>query len=351
MHNAISKQDVVASGGASELSFGEAINAALAQAMELEDSVLVYGIGADGKGGIFGSTTGLVERFGTQRVFDTPIAEQALTAMALGAATAGLRPVLVHQRFDFLLYAADPITNWIAPWRFISGGRSKAPLTLRVIVGKGWGQGPQHSKSLHAWFAHIPGLQVVMPASPADAKGLLLSSIFSDDPTLFIEGRALYTMRESVPDRPYFIRLGEALTRRTGNDLTIVSFGSMIPTALQAAEEVARHNIDAEVIDLRCLMPLDLNAIVASVCRTGRLIVVEPGWRTYGAAAEIIASVVETLGPDLKAAPRRVTWPHAYVGASPALEQNFYPTSADVVAACQIVMTGASGSGRGSMNE
>ena len=322
----------------SELSFSEAINAALAQAMELDQSVFLYGIGVDGKSGVFGSTTGLVDRFGHKRVFDTPIAEQALTGMALGAAAAGLRPVLVHQRFDFMLYAADQITNWIAPWRFISGGRAKAPLTLRIIVGKGWGQGPQHSKSLHTWFAHVPGLQVVMPASPADAKGLLLSSIFSDDPTLFIEARALYSMRELVPDRPYFINIGEALTRRVGRDLTIVSFSSMIPPSLQAAEELHRDGIDAEVIDLRSLMPLDMKSIINSIRETGRLVVVEPGWRMYGAAAEIIAGVVEIFGPQMKAAPRRVTWPHGYVGTSRALEEEFYPTSADVVAACRAVM-------------
>jgi pyruvate dehydrogenase E1 component beta subunit len=334
--------NAVADSGASELSFGEAINAALVQAMELDETVFVYGIGTDGKSGVFGSTTGLVDRFGPKRVFDTPIAEQALTAMALGAASAGLRPVLVHQRFDFMLYAADQITNWIAPWRFISGGRAKAPLTLRVLVGKGWGQGPQHSKSLHSWFAHVPGLQVVMPASPADAKGLLLSSIFSDDPTLFIEARALYAMREAVPKRPYFIKLGEALTRRAGADLTIVSFGSMIPPALQAAAAMQHRGVAAEVIDLRCLMPLDLATVIASVRRTRRLVVVEPAWRMYGAAAEIIASVAEALGPLLKAAPQRVTWPHAHVGASIALESKFYPTSDEVVAACETVMATAS---------
>ena len=219
-----------------ELSFGDAINDALGQAMELDATVFLYGIGADGKSGIFGSTTGLVDRFGAKRVFDTPIAEQGLTAMALGAAVGGLRPVLVHQRFDFMLYSADQLVNWIAPWRFISGGRTKVPLTLRIVVGKGWGQGPQHSKSLHTWFAHVPGLQVVMPASPADAKGLLLSSIFSDDPTLFIEARALYSMRESVPKRPYFIKIGEALTRRVGKDITIVALSSMVPPSLQAAD-------------------------------------------------------------------------------------------------------------------
>jgi pyruvate dehydrogenase E1 component beta subunit len=324
-----------ANDGARELSFGEAINEASAQAMDLDDSVFLYGIGADGKSGIFGSTTGLVDRFGPKRVFDTPIAEQGLTAMALGAAVAGLRPVLVHQRFDFMLYAADQITNWIAPWRFISGGRAKVPLTLRIIVGKGWGQGPQHSKSLHTWFAHVPGLQVVMPASPADAKGLLLSSIFSNDPTLFIEARALYSMREPVPAEPYFIKIGEALTRRAGNDLTVVAMSSMIPPSLQAADELARQGIDAEVIDLRSLMPLDIDAVIASVRKTGRLVVAEPGWRSYGAAAEIISGVVETVGPALKSAPSRVTWPHGYVGSSRALDEAFYPTSADVVAACR----------------
>ena len=329
----------VADDDARELSFGEAINAALAQAMELDDSVFLYGIGADGKSGIFGSTTGLVDRFGPKRVFDTPIAEQALTAMALGAAVAGLRPVLVHQRFDFMLYAADQITNWIAPWRFISGGRAKVPLTLRVIVGKGWGQGPQHSKSLHAWFAHVPGLQVVMPASPADAKGLLLSSIFSDDPTLFIEARALYSMREPVPTRPYFIKIGEALMRRVGKDLTIVALSSMVPPSLQAADELAQRGIDVEVVDLRSLMPLDMPAVIASVRKSGRLVVVEPGWRMYGAAAEIVAGVVEALGPQMRSAPRRVTWPHAYVGSSRALDERFYPTSADIVTACCESMT------------
>jgi acetoin:2,6-dichlorophenolindophenol oxidoreductase subunit beta len=318
-----------------ELSFGEAINEALAQAMELDESVFLYGIGADGKSGIFGSTTGLVERFGAKRVFDTPIAEGGLTAMALGAAVGGLRPVLVHQRFDFMLYAADQLTNWIAPWRFISGGRAKVPLTMRVIVGKGWGQGPQHSKSLHAWFAHVPGLQVVMPASPADAKGLLLSSIFSNDPTLFVEARALYAMREPVPTQPYFIKLGEALVRRAGKDLTIVAMSSMIPPSLQAAEALAKQNIDAEVVDLRSLMPLDMNTVIESVRKTGRLVVAEPGWRMYGAAAEIITGVAEALGPKMKSAPRRVTWPHAYVGSSRALDEKFYPTSDDIVAACR----------------
>src|SRR5947209_12848500 len=252
-------------GHSTQLSFAQSINAALRQALDLDPGVFVCGIGADTPAGIFGTTQGLVERFGSKRVFDTPIAEAGLSALAAGAANAGLRPVLIHQRLDFMLYSLDQVVNWMAPWRFMSGGRAKMPVTIRAIIGKGWGQGPQHTKSLHTWFAHVPGLQVVMPASPSDAKGLLLSSIMSNDPTIFIEGRSLFSMQEDVPDAPYFIRLGEALVRRAGKDVTLVSMGSMVPLALQAADTLAKTGIDAEIVDLRTLMPLDLDTVVASV--------------------------------------------------------------------------------------
>ena len=323
------------------LTFAQAINAALAQAMELDPNVFVYGIGADGETGIFGTTTGLVDRFGRKRVFDTPIAEAGLSALAAGAASSGLRPVLVHQRLDFMLYSVDQIVNWMAPWRFMSGGRAKMPVTIRAIVGKGWGQGPQHTKSLHAWFAHVPGLQVVMPGSPADAKGLLLSSIMSNDPTLFIEGRALFTMEEDVPDEPYFIRLGEAFIRREGTDVTLVTMGSMVPVSLQAAESLAGSNISVELLDIRCLMPLDVDSIMKSVRKTGRLVVAEPGWKLYGAGAEIIATVAENLGGELRSRPRRVAWPQSAVPTSRRLEEQFYPSSNDVVAACRAAVSDA----------
>jgi pyruvate/2-oxoglutarate/acetoin dehydrogenase E1 component len=318
-----------------KLTYAQALNAGLRQAMELEDGVFVYGIGVDGATGVFGTTTGLVERFGPKRVFNTPIAEAGLTALAAGAASAGLRPVLVHQRLDFMLYAIDQIMNLIAPWRFVSAGRAKMPLTLRIIVGKGWGQGPQHTKSLHSWFAHVPGLQVVIPGSPADAKGLLLTSIMSDDPTIFIEGRSLYSMQEDVPDEAYFVRLGEALVRRDGCDVTIVTFGSMVPLALDAGAALAKLGISAEIVDLRCLMPLDLPRVIASVRKTGRLVVAEPGWQMYGAAAEIVASVVESPGVALRSQPRRVAWPQSAVPTASRLEQQFYPTSEAIVEACR----------------
>jgi len=325
------------------LTFAQAINAGLRQALELDPAVFVYGIGADGPAGIFGTTSGLVDKFGPRRVFDTPIAEAGLAALAAGAASSGLRPVLVHQRLDFMLYSVDQVVNWMAPWRFMSGGRAKMPVTIRAIIGKGWGQGPQHTKSLHAWFAHVPGLQVVMPGSPADAKGLLLSSIMSDDPTLFIEGRALFSMQDEVPDAPYFIRLGEALVRREGSDVTIVTMGSMVPLCLQAADALDASAISAELVDLRCLMPLDVASVIASVKKTGRLVVVEPGWRMYGAAAEIIATVAETLGNNMRSRPRRVTWPQSAVPTGSKLEEQFYPTSDDIVGACRASVTEASG--------
>jgi pyruvate dehydrogenase E1 component beta subunit len=320
--------------GSTQLSFAQAINGALRQAMELDANVFVCGIGADTPTGIFGTTTGLVDRFGARRVFDTPIAEGGITALAAGAGNAGLRPVIVHQRLDFMLYSIDQVVNWMAPWRLMSGGRAKMPVTIRAIIGKGWGQGPQHTKSLHTWFAHVPGLQVVMPGSPSDAKGLLLASIMSDDPTIFIEGRSLFSMQEDVLDAPYFIRLGEALVRRQGKDVTLVTMGSMVPLALQAADALAKSDVSVEVIDLRSLMPLDLPRVIASVRRTGRLVVAEPGWRTFGAGAEIVAGVVETLGA-LRSRPQRIAWPQSAVPTSAKLEEQFYPTAQDIEKACR----------------
>src|SRR5262245_16250093 len=241
-----------ASVGSTRLSFAQSVNAAQRQAMELDSGGFVYGIGADGKAGIFGTTTGLVERFGPQRVFDTPIAEGGLAALAAGAGSAGLRPVLVHQRLDFMLYSIDQVANWMAPWRFMSGGAAKKPVTIGAILGRGWRKRPKNTKSLRTWCAHVPSRQVVMPGTPADAKRLLLSSIMSDDPTLFIEGRSLFTMQEDVPDEPYFIRLREALVRRPGRDVTLITMGSMVPVSLQAADALSKPNIDAEVVDLRC---------------------------------------------------------------------------------------------------
>jgi pyruvate dehydrogenase E1 component beta subunit len=314
-----------------ELSYGEAIREATQQAMELSPDVVVMGQLVDYKSGIFGTTTGLVEKFGVERVQDFPVSEATMTSVALGAAVGGLRPVLVHQRLDFMLYSMDAITNWLALWNFKSNGKATAPVVIRCIVGKGWGQGPQHSKSLHAWFAHLPGVRVAVPSNAFDAKGILLESIFGEDPCIIIEYRPLFSMKSHVPEKPYRVRYGEAVVRRQGKDVTIVSLGVMVPSALRAAQALSKQGIDVEVIDLRTIKPLDRKGICESVAKTKRLVVADPGWRSGGFAAEVIAVVTEELGDKLLSKPIRVTLPDSHTPMSRPLEEAYYPTSETLI--------------------
>jgi pyruvate dehydrogenase E1 component beta subunit len=285
----------------------------------------------DYKSGIFGTTTGLADKFGTDRVQDFPVAEAVMTSTAIGAAATGLRPVIVHQRLDFMLYSLDAIVNWMSLWRFKSGGKSNMPVTIRAIVGRGWGQGPQHSKSLHAWFAHLPGLRVAVPATAYDVKGLLLESIFGEDPTIIIEGRSLYSQTDHVPETPYRVRFGHAAVRRGGSDLTLVAIGMMVPVALRVAEALAKEQIGIEVLDLRTVSPLDRKTICESVAKTGRLVVADPAWYSVGVAGEVIATVAETVGDKLKTKPARVCLPDSHTPMSMALEKLYYPSD-EVVA-------------------
>jgi pyruvate/2-oxoglutarate/acetoin dehydrogenase E1 component len=316
-----------------QLSYAKAILEATDQAMSLCQEVIVLGQLVDTKSGIFGTTTGLAEKYGAHRVQDFPVSENLMTATAMGASLTGLRPLIAHQRLDFMLYSLDAIANWLALWRFKSNGHSAMPVTIRTIVGKGWGQGPQHSKSLHSWFAHLPGLRVAVPATAYDAKGLLLESIFSETPAIFVEGRGLYSMTDEVPEEPYRVRFGQAVVRRTGKDATIVAIGSMVPTAMRAAALLEKDGIEVEVVDPRTLTPLDRRTICDSAFKTRRLVVADPAWHSFGAAAEIIATVAENLGDKLKAKPVRVTLPDSHTPMSMALEPEFYADEADVVAA------------------
>lgn len=316
-----------------EISYAEAINEATRQAMELDKGVTVFGQLADTKSGVFGTTTGLIDRFGPDRVHDFIVAENVMTAAAMGASLTGLRPVLVHQRLDFMVYSLDAITNWLALWYFKSNGTSTMPVTIRAVVGKGWGQGPQHSKSLQSWFAHLPGLRVAMPATAFDAKGLLLESIFSEVPAIFIEGRPLFSMKTHVPEGPYRIKFGVGAVRRIGADATVVSSGVMVPMALKAAQLLAAESINVEVIDLRTVSPWDKDLVFASVKKTGRLVVTDPAWMSFGIAAEIVASVSESLLGSLKSAPVRVCLPDSHTPMSMALEAEYYPDQSDIAAA------------------
>jgi pyruvate dehydrogenase E1 component beta subunit len=321
-----------------QLSYAKAILEATDQAMSLSPEVIVLGQLVDTKSGIFGTTTGLVDKYGPSRVQDFPVSENLMTATAMGAALTGLRPVLCHQRLDFMIYSLDAIVNWLALWRFKANMKSAMPVTIRTIVGKGWGQGPQHSKNLQSWFAHIPGLQVAVPATAYDAKGLMLEAILGETPTLFVEGRGLYSMTDHVPEQPYRVRFGQAAVRREGKDVTVVAVGLMVPLALRAAAILEKEGIDIEVVDPRTIAPLDRKTICDSAFKTRRLVVADSTWQSFGSAAEIITCVVENLGDKLKSKPARVTLPDSHTPMSRALEPEYYPDENDIVAAVRKAM-------------
>jgi pyruvate/2-oxoglutarate/acetoin dehydrogenase E1 component len=312
-----------------KINFSEAIKQAMFQAMKLDKKVIIYGLGVGNSSNIYGSTKGLKEKFGKSRVFDTPAAESALTAMGAGMSLAGLRPLLIHQRFDFMIYSLDQIVNWIALWSYKSGGTSQMPITIRTIVGKGWGQGPQHSKSLHSWFAHLPGLSVVYPSSPYEAKGLMLSSIFSNFPTIFFESRALHSMEEIVPEEPYFLDPTKAFVRSKGRDLTIISFGPSVKNAVEVAYLLKKQkNMSCEVIDLRSINPIDENTIINSIKKTKNLCIIEHGWPNASVSSDIISKVVEKV--DLERRPIKFCWPNSYVPTSHLLEKKYYFTNEEI---------------------
>jgi len=314
-----------------KISYSEAINEALHQSMELSSEVVVLGQLVDYKPGVFGTTKGLVERFGKDRVRDFPVAENIMTAAAMGSALVGMRPVVVHQRLDFMMYSLDPIVNWLSLWRFKSDGKSNIPITIRTIVGKGWGQGPQHSKSLHAWFAHLPGLRVAIPATAYDAKGLLLESIFGENPTVIIENRSLFSMTDHVPEVPFRVKFGSAAIRYEGKDLTIVSMGMTVPISLRIADKLKDESIEVEVIDVRTISPLDKTTIFQSVSKTKRLVVLDAGWKFVGCAAEIISSVSEKYSTELKSNPIRICLPDSHTPMSSKLEEKYYINEDDAL--------------------
>lgn len=325
-------------GAVRELSYRDAIREALAQALERDPRVFLIGEGIDDPGGVFGTTAGLAQRFGRERVMDMPIAENAMTGVCLGAAMTGMRPVLIHMRVDFLPMAMDQMVNHAAKWSYMTAGRVKTPLTIRAVIGRGWGSAAQHSQSLQAVFAHIPGLQVLMPASPYDAKGMTLAAIAGNTPTLIIEHRWLYDQKENVPEEPYFVLAGRALVRKEGKDVTIVATSYMVYEALRAASELEKTGISAEVVDIRSLQPLDEKTIIASVRKTGRLIAADTGWKICGISAEIAALAAEYAHDVLKAPVRRITLPAAPTPASPSLEKAYYPTFEDIVRAAKEIV-------------
>jgi len=312
------------------ITFAQAINEALFQAMEMDDNVICYGLGVPDPKGVFGTTLGLQERFGPERVFDMPASENAMTGVAIGASLNGIRPVMTHQRVDFFLLAMDQLVNNAAKWHYMFGGKTCVPITIRLIIGRGWGQGPTHSQNLQAWFAHIPGLKVVMPATAADAKGLLLSSIFDDNPVIFLEHRWLHNLEGEVPKNDFRIPIGKAERLKTGEDISIVSFSYMTVEALHAIEFLETNGISAELINLRSIKPIDWEMIFSSVSKTGRLLALDTGPESGSMAGEVIARASSNCFDALKQAPRRLTLPDIPTPTSLALTKVFYKRAEDI---------------------
>ena len=321
-----------------ELSFAEAILEAMRQILKQDDSVYLMGLGVADPGGIFGTTAGLRDIFGPDRVMDMPCAENGMTGIAIGSALAGMRPILCHQRVDFALLSMEQIVNQAAKWHYLFHGQLRVPLVIRLIIGRGWGQGPQHSQSLTSWFSHIPGLKVAMPFTPADAKGLLTTAVEDDNPVIFLEHRCLHKLRGPVQDGRYCVPFGKARIAKDGTDITLVGASHTVYECLRAAQLLQHSDISAEIVDLRTIRPLDIGTVLNSVRRTGHLIVVDDDWSFCGLAGEILALVAERAFAALKAAPLRLTWPDHPLPASPALSQNFYTQPSDIARAAWIML-------------
>ena len=325
---------------ARECTYAQALFEATCQEMERDPSVFVMGLGVDDPRGIHGTTLGLAGRFGADRCFDTPLAEDAMTGVAVGAALAGMRPVHVHERVDFLLLCMNQLVNVAAKARYTWAGAVQVPMTVRAAVGRSWGQGPQHSQALHAFFAHVPGLKVAVPATPHDAKGCLAAAIRDDDPVIVMESRMLYRVSGVVPEAPYAVPFGRARVLAPGDDVTIVGVSHMALESLRARERLAAAGVSAEVIDPVTLTPLDVGTLAASAARTGRLLVVDNGWVGCGLGAEIVASVVEALQDG--GAPRvaRMGFAPSPCPTTRPLEDLFYPSAAGIAARAFALVTG-----------
>jgi len=325
----------------SNVSYAEAIRDGFVHLLANHDECFAIGQGLWSPWYVGSSMRDLDKMFGRERVIDSPVSELATTAAAIGASLHGYRPIMIHPRMDFMILAADALVNQAAKWRHMLGGEASPAVTIRSIINRGGEQGAQHSQALHAWYAHIPGLKVVMPATPTDARDLLIAAALSDDPVLYIDDRWLYEWSEEM-DPPSDIDLGTIGPRvlREGTDITLVAASYSVKLALDAAQTLSTMGVSCEVVDLRIINPLDPAAIIASVSRTGRLLAIDGGWSTCGLAGEVIALASERLRPsEWRAAPRRLTLPDAPAPTSRVLEEIYYPKVDDVVTQVNAMMS------------
>lgn len=313
------------------IKYSEAISEGIVQEMSVNPDIFITGIAVDYPSGIFGTTTEAYKQFGSSRVFDSPAMENALTGICIGAAAVGKRPIIVHPRVDFMFLSFDMLIQLAAKWRYMYGGNGgQVPIVIRAIIGRGWGQGATHSQSIQSTLAHFPGLTVVMPAFPADAKGLMISALRHTGPTVILEYRTLYDTIGDVSEEPVAVPLGKANIVRKGNDITIVATSYMAYEALHAAEELSKNGISAEIVDLRSIRPLDQETIINSIKKTGRLIVADTSWELCGVASEVAALAVEKAFNYLKAPVRRLSIADCPSPVSQTLEKVFYPTASTI---------------------
>jgi pyruvate dehydrogenase E1 component beta subunit len=323
-------------------SYVSAINEALALALEHDSDVFVLGQGVDDPSAMFGTTRGLQERFGRRRVFDTPLSEEAMMGVSAGAAMSGLRPVYMHNRPDFVLLACNQLVSHAAKVHFMDNGQTTVPLVVWAAIGRGWGSGAQHSQAIHGMLLGVPGLKIVMPSTPYDAKGLLLSAIADNNPVCVFEHRWLMKKDGVVPEGLYHVPLGRGIYRRRGSDVTIVGASHAIELGAQAAAALAAERIEAEVIDLRTIKPLDEAIVLESVKNTGRIVVVDTAWMKGGVCAEIGCLVAEKGYADLRAPVCRLGLPDVPAPAGYTLEQFYYPDAGRIASAARnLVRRGA----------
>lgn len=316
-----------------EITYVEALREALWEEMKRDDTVFIMGEGIGKNGGAFKATKGLYKEFGEKRIRETPITESAIVGAGLGAALTGMRPVCEIMFMDFIMVAADQLFNQVPKIKYMTGGQANVPLVIRTTIGAGGAAAAQHSQSLHAWACHIPGMKVVLPSNPYDAKGLLKTAVRDNNPVLFLEHKFLYQMKGQVPEEEYLLPFGKASIKTDGDDVTIVATSSLVNKAINVAKRLQKKNIGIEVIDPRTLVPYDRDTIASSVKKTGRLVVADEGCRMCGVAAEIITEVIEDVFFYLKSPVKRVTAPDIPIPFAPFLEKYCIPSEENIEAA------------------
>ncbi|HCG77258.1 MAG: alpha-ketoacid dehydrogenase subunit beta [bacterium (Candidatus Ratteibacteria) CG_4_10_14_3_um_filter_41_18] len=321
-----------------EITYRQALNEALVEEMERDERVFLMGEDVGPYGGAYGVSKGLIEKFGEERVRDTAISEAAIIGAGLGAAMTGMRPIVEIMYIDFIGICMGQINNQVAKVRYMFGGKTKVPLVIRTEGGTGRTLGAHHSQSLESWFIHIPGIKVVMPATPYDAKGLLKTSIRDDNPILFIEHKMLYNRKGEVPESEYLVPVGEAEVKREGSGVTLITYSQMLFYCLEAAEELEKQGISVEIIDLRTLLPLDIQTIVESVKKTNRAIIVEEDCKTGGTGAEIGMQIMENAFDHLDAPIKRVAGADVPMPKSPNLEKLAIPSKEDIIKAVKEIL-------------